>query len=449
MKRYGKVLIFRSLKLLHYLIGVAIFVLFWHATAYGYVNTVGIVNNLVMPSVYAVVLLLLLRVYNAYDLTFSRPIENFISQSLSHTLAAGILYVLVSIAAQSLINPLPAIILLVVQAAFNCVWGVLANLAYRRLYPPLRTLVVFGKEAQPSRIQELQSHMQNFRIVNSISYHDADPQPLLSKLQGHDVIFVLGMGPAMRNSIAKYCLAHGMECFCTPCIGDILMAGARHMESFSIPVMRISRADSVPEYRIIKRVIDVLLSALGLLVTLPIMLVTALAIRLYDGGPVFYLQTRLTRNARPFRIVKFRSMRTDAESDGVARLSTQNDDRITPVGRIIRACRIDELPQLWNILKGDMSLVGPRPERPEIAREYEETIPDFGLRLQVKAGLTGYAQIYGRYNTAPYEKLQMDLLYIGKMSLTLDLKLILATIKILMQKESTAGVDEGSTTAIS
>lgn len=140
-------------------------------------------------------------------------------------------------------------------------------------------------------------------------------------------------------------------------------------------------------------------------------------------------------------------MKVDAEKDGVARLSSQNDDRITPIGKLIRACRVDELPQLFNILKGDLTCVGPRPERPEIAAQYVKEMPEFSLRLQVKAGLTGYAQVYGKYNTEPYDKLQMDLMYVSKMGIVTDLKIILATIKILFMPESTEGIAQGQTTA--
>lgn len=197
-----------------------------------------------------------------------------------------------------------------------------------------------------------------------------------------------------------------------------------------------------------KRLADLLLGLVGLVLTSPFMLLTALAIKLYDGGPVLFRQTRLTKDGREFQILKFRSMRVDAEKDGVARLAAKEDDRITPVGRVIRACRLDELPQIINILRGDMSLVGPRPERPEIADQYDEQIPEFSLRLQVKAGLTGYAQVYGKYNTEPYDKLQMDLMYIAQQSFVTDLKIIFATIKILFVPESTEGVDQGQTTAM-
>ena len=139
----------------------------------------------------------------------------------------------------------------------------------------------------------------------------------------------------------------------------------------------------------------------------------------------------------------------DAEKDGVARLSSgENDDRITPIGHFIRACRIDELPQLINILRGDMSIVGPRPERPEIAADYEKELPEFALRLQAKAGLTGYAQVYGKYNTTPNDKLLMDLQYIAKPSFAEDLKIMFATVKILFMPESTEGIDANATNAM-
>ena len=140
-------------------------------------------------------------------------------------------------------------------------------------------------------------------------------------------------------------------------------------------------------------------------------------------------------------------MRVDAEKQG-ARLASKDDSRITPVGKIIRRLHVDELPQLFNILIGDMSLVGPRPERKEIAREYEETMPEFRLRLKVKAGLTGYAQVYGQYNTTPYDKLKLDLIYITNYSLLMDIKIILLTVKVLFMKENTEGVDKSQRTAL-
>ena len=218
---------------------------------------------------------------------------------------------------------------------------------------------------------------------------------------------------------------------------------------FHLPMLRTGRYNPQPEYLILKRLADLVIAGIATVILSPIMIITAIAIKAYDRGPVFYSQIRLTQDGKEFGVLKFRSMKVNAEKDGVARLSSgENDPRITPVGRIIRKCRIDELPQLLNILKGDMSLVGPRPERPEIAALYSERIPEFDYRLKVKAGLTGYAQVYGKYNTTPYDKLKLDLTYIGHANLLDDLFIMFATVKILFMPESTEGVAEGQTTAM-
>ena len=192
---------------------------------------------------------------------------------------------------------------------------------------------------------------------------------------------------------------------------------------------------------------DIVSSLAGCVILSPLLIIIAAAVKLYDGGPVFYTQDRLTRDGREFKMYKFRSMRVNAEKEG-ARLAAKGDVRITPVGRIIRQLHVDELPQMFNILKGDMSLVGPRPERRQIADEYAETMPEFKLRLKVKAGLTGYAQVYGQYNTTPYDKLKLDLTYIANYSILMDIKIILLTFKILFVKENTEGVDASQKTAL-
>ena len=185
------------------------------------------------------------------------------------------------------------------------------------------------------------------------------------------------------------------------------------------------------------------MSFLLIILTSPMMALTALSIKLYDGGAILYKQTRCTLEGKKFQIYKFRSMIANAEEDGIARLAAKGDSRITPIGKIIRKVRIDELPQLFNIIKGEMSFVGPRPERPEIIEKYTEEMPEFSYRVKVKAGLTGYAQIFGKYNTKPYDKLKLDLYYIEHYSVWLDLKLIILTLKILLTLESTEGVAQG------
>ena len=251
-----------------------------------------------------------------------------------------------------------------------------------------------------------------------------------------------------RNQILKFCVLHDVNSYVIPRIGDMIMSSAEEMNLMHLPMLLVRRYSPVPEYLFFKRLFDIVLSAAALIILSPLMIVLALIIR-SDGGTAFYRQTRLTKDGKKFEVLKFRSMRMDAEKDGVARLSTgENDDRITKVGHFIRACRMDELPQLINILKGDMSIVGPRPERPEIAAQYRKELPEFDLRLQCKCGLTGLAQVYGKYNSTPYDKLLMDLMYIAKPSLAEDFRICLATIKILFMPESTEGVAVGATTAM-
>ena len=192
----------------------------------------------------------------------------------------------------------------------------------------------------------------------------------------------------------------------------------------------------------LKRILDFLLALFGLLVLWPVFLIIAIAIKIDDPGPVFFSQKRVGLHKRYFQLYKFRSMKVDADKGGKGIVTMQNDDRITPVGKVIRACRLDELPQLYDIFIGNMTIVGPRPERLETIELYEKEMPEFGMRLQVKAGLTGYAQVYGKANTSPYDKLQMDLMYIGEQSVITDLKIIFATIKILFMPESTEGFAE-------
>ena len=197
-----------------------------------------------------------------------------------------------------------------------------------------------------------------------------------------------------------------------------------------------------------KRLGDIIIALIVIILLSPIMLCAAVAVKINDGGPAFYRQKRVGRDLREIRIFKFRTMVQNAEADGKARLASEDDPRILPIGRLLRATRLDELPQIYNILKGDMSIVGPRPERPELAAELEKEIPEFSFRLQVKAGLTGYAQVYGKYNTTPYDKLKLDLTYIEDYSVWMDIKLMLLTLKILFKAESTEGVDSKQITAM-
>ena len=196
----------------------------------------------------------------------------------------------------------------------------------------------------------------------------------------------------------------------------------------------------------LKRLFDIILALIGILLGGIPMLIIALCVKLESPGPALFKQDRIGKNGKVFKIYKFRSMRVQKEDDKNC-ITRKNDDRITPVGHIIRKLHLDELPQILNIIKGDMSFVGPRPEWTATTEQYAQNLPEFLLRLKVKAGLTGYAQIYGKYNTTPYDKLMLDLTYIEKYSFLLDLKLMLMTVKVLFQKENTEGIEDWQTSA--
>ena len=265
---------------------------------------------------------------------------------------------------------------------------------------------------------------------------------------GYGAVVLWDIAAVDRNALLKYCYSLSIRVYTMPKISDVLIRGADQLHLFDTPIYLTREYSLKVEQRVAKRLIDLFCSVLLLVIASPFMLITAIAIKCYDGGPVFYKQIRCTRDRKEFYILKFRSMKVDAEKDGVARLAAKNDSRITPVGKLIRATRIDELPQLFNILRGEMSFIGPRPERPEIIDQYMEEMPEFAFRMKVKAGLAGYAQVYGKYNTTPYDKLKLDLTYIEQYSVWLDLKLMLLTLKILIKPESTEGVDSSQTTAM-
>ena len=335
-------------------------------------------------------------------------------------------------------NVLPILLALVAQL---CIIPFICTYRYRAYYknhPPLKALIVNDMRDDVEKLIEEAQSDPRFTIAGV--YNVKEMLSDLSLLDKGDLVFLLGVHSSDRNVILKECTYRNIQLYIIPRVGDLVMSATEDMHMLHLPILRSTRYNPTVEYRFIKRLFDLLFALIALVLLSPIFLVLAIAIH-KDGGPVFYKQVRLTQNGREFNILKFRSMCVDAEKYSGAVLSSgENDPRITKVGKFIRACRLDEVPQLINILKGDMSIVGPRPERPEIAREYEKTLPEFSLRLQAKAGLTGYAQVYGKYNSTPYDKLLMDLIYIAHPSLFEDMKIILETIRILFDKESTEGV---------
>ena len=404
-------------------------------------------GNWAIIALFCVLYITYCQIYDGHRISLSRISELIGSQLLALLLADALMYGVIWLLTKYIPPALPLLAALLAQGILAAAWCLWAHQWYFHTFAPKRTAVIYDFREGLEDLISAYGLEKKFSVIETVDLRAALAEDL-ALLERVEVVFLFGVHSHERNIILKQCIAQGVEVYLIPTFGDVLMSGAMRMHLFHLPILRAARYNPGPEYLFVKRAIDLAASGLALAVFSPVMLGAALAIRWTDGGPVFYRQKRLTQNGRVFEVLKFRSMRVDAEKDGVARLSTgKSDDRITPVGRVLRKYRLDELPQLINILRGEMSLVGPRPERPEIAAQYQQKLPEFSLRLQAKAGLTGYAQVYGKYNTTPYDKLKMDLMYIANPSLGEDLMIIFATIKILFQPESTEGVNDGQTTA--
>jgi exopolysaccharide biosynthesis polyprenyl glycosylphosphotransferase len=334
----------------------------------------------------------------------------------------------------------------IVQAVAVGITSYLFMTLFYKVFPPYKILNIKGNHDN-TLAMKFAMRNDKYIIAGEMSYND-DIEAISTAVDSYDAVLINDVPSETRNKILKVCFAKGKRVYITPKISDIIMRSTDMLAVFDTPLVLANNSSLSITERIVKRAFDMFLSALGLIVLSPLMILVSLAIFLYDRGPVFYRQTRYTKNGKTFKILKFRSMIPNAEKDGVARLAADKDDRITPVGRFIRACRLDELPQFFNILAGDMSFVGPRPERPEIADEYVKELPEFAFRLKVKAGLTGYAQIFGKYNTTSYDKLKLDMIYVENCSLLMDLKLLLLTLKVIFIKESTEGLEEGQINAM-
>ena len=410
-------------------------------------------GHVVEVAIYAFVLILLSSMYGGMRLGYLKNVELIFSQVFATLMANIFIYAELSVmAAQPFV--LDVFILMTIEQTMVVVIYInVANRIYRAIFPPRRLLLIHGDRPIENICGKFESRRDKYIITRTIHVgegFDAVSGAILESYEsGECNAVVLGdISVADRTPLIKFCYAHSIRFYLLPKITDVILMGAEELHVFDSPMMVTREYCLTVEQRIVKRCIDVSGALVLLILASPFMLITAIAIKLYDGGPILYKQVRCTLDQREFYIMKFRSMRTDAEKDGVARLAQKNDDRITPVGKIIRKCRIDELPQLVNILKGDMSFIGPRPERPEIIAQYLEVMPEFAYRMKVKAGLAGFAQVYGKYNTSPYDKLKLDLTYIENYSIMLDIKLMLLTLKILFWPDSTEGVETEQITAL-
>ncbi len=308
---------------------------------------------------------------------------------------------------------------------------------YHLTYVPRNMVLIYGKRAALNLRFKILERPDKYAITTTIS--SSEPfEKITDQIKKHDAVIINDVPAEIRNDILKFCYEHDVRTYIVPKISDVIIGGASNINLFDTPLLLVRGTGLSIGQKFIKRTLDIILSAIALGVLSPVFMIVAILIKADDGGRILFRQKRVTRDGKLFTIYKFRSMREDAEKDG-AQFTIDDDPRITKVGRGLRRSRLDELPQLINILKGDMSIVGPRPERIENYEMYESEIPEFRYRTKVKAGLTGYAQVYGKYNTTAYDKLRLDLMYIENYSIILDIKLVLMTFRTLFQKESTEG----------
>ncbi|MBE6007937.1 MAG: sugar transferase [Lachnospiraceae bacterium] len=401
----------------------------------------------VLIFVYSIQFFLFASLYGGHNVEYYRTSEIIYSQCLSMAFVNIVTWLQICLIDRKIVALWPIVLLSVIDALFILWWSVWSIRRFRKRNIPRALTLLYSGSRPPYELEEKLSHYKyKFEVKNHINT-SCGYDRIVEMLDDNDGVLMGEIDPELKSKIIKYCFERKMPVCIMPNVSEIVLRSAYVISLLDRPMLICKKGELSLLDEFIKRCFDIFASGVGLVVAAPFMLIIALAIKVYDKGPVLYKQTRLTINGSTFELYKFRSMIVDAEGDGVARLAKENDDRITPVGKFIRRFRLDELPQLINILKGEMSIVGPRAERPEIAEQYEKDIPEFKYRLKVKAGLTGYAQVLGRYNTSPYDKLMWDLMYIEGYSLFMDLKIIMMTIKILFIPESTSGVGENYITA--
>lgn len=394
-----------------------------------------------MAAMYIIYQIIFLYIFGGLKVGYLKKANIIFSQVLAMLGSNVIIYLQIVLLSVRFVNIVPMMKATLVDICVVVIVAIISESIFRKLFPP-RELIVLYEDYDPDEfIKKMNSRKDKYIIKQKLNVSDGLDKIKKDIIQSQGVV-IYDVHSELRNVILKMCYENDIRAYSTTKISDILIRGAESLHLFDTPLLLYRNNGLNFEQRFVKRTMDIVVSLLMLIITSPIFLCAAIAIKMYDGGPVFYRQARYTLNGKVFNIYKFRSMIVDAEKDGKSQPATDHDPRITPVGRVLRATRLDELPQLIDILIGNMSLVGPRPERIEHVDKYSEDIPEFKYRLKVRGGLTGYAQLYGKYNTSPYDKLQLDLIYIQNYSIFLDIRLIFMTLKIMFMKESTEGFSE-------
>ncbi len=400
-------------------------------------------GNWLILGEYMILLLFLHRIYGGLRVGIFKYWNIVYSHMLSLIIVNAFSYVQVVLFDKKIHNPTALLVMTGVDWLLVMLWALAFVKLYAVMFPRRRLLLVHDEKPMFHLMERIYTREDKYEIAEKISIKEG-VELVMEQAHKYDGVIVGDIAVRERNRLLKQCYGQNIRTYTVPKISDILLRTSDELNIFDSPLY-LSRnyAGLTLDQMFVKRMEDIVVSLLFLVISSPFFLLIAAMIKLSDHGPVFYTQDRLTKDGKWFKILKFRTMVVDAEKETGPVKAGERDPRVLPVGRFLRATRMDELPQLINILKGDMSMVGPRPERPELARIIAKNIPEFEYRLKVKAGLTGYAQVYGRYCTTSYDKLKLDLTYIRNYSIIMDFKIMLMTPKVLLIKESTEGFEEG------
>ncbi len=403
-------------------------------------------GNWVLIAIYGLIFFMFSKMYGGLKVGYLKGIDVFYSLALAALCTNVFTYFEITLINRWFLPAMKMVEMTAVELVVIIFWIWVSRKIYSHIYRARKLLVIYGKRDPEDLIQKMSVRKDKYNICEKINIDEGE-EYIQQKMHEYEGVVIWDLPAEIRNRYMKYCFKESIRFYISPKISDVIIGGCDSINLFDTPLLLARNHGLSVEQRAAKRVTDIIISGIGIIIASPLMLLIALCVKLYDHGPVFYRQDRLTTNGKEFRICKFRSMCVESEVNG-ARLASKNDSRITPIGKVLRNLHLDELPQLFNVFLGDMSLVGPRPERKVIMDEYEQELPEFEYRLKVKAGLTGYAQVYGKYNTTPYDKLKLDLYYIEHYSYLQDIKLLFMTVKIFFQKEVSEGVDAKQTTAL-
>ena len=389
-------------------------------------------------------LFMMTRIYGKFDIgrRKSKPIiySVFLATMITDVVAYGMNIIMKTIDPN--VNSFQWLDVLLLMATMTAhlltiiIFAYVGNEIYFMIVPPEKCIIITKWNSDLEKISVgLQKYKKQYRVSRVVDYRRTDLEDILIRM---DTAILYDLPLEVRDYLVNFCYEHLINIYLNPEIPDVVENLAEHYLLDDVSMLHTQVQGLTYEQRFIKRTFDIVFSALAIIVLLPVLVVVAVLIRMDDGGPIFFLQQRATRNGRIFKVIKFRTMKVHAGN----RSATENDDRITKIGHTLRKYRIDELPQIFNIFLGDMSFVGPRPEMLENVWNYTEEMPEFKYRLRVKAGLTGLAQVVGKYNTSPKDKLILDMMYIERFSIWRDIKLIFQTLIVFLKKDSTEGFDK-------